>query len=79
MNISTSKKKETNLFYEAILNHLHQYSDFFMKALISTKHGGQWEVEHENLTKKLQLWVIHHPSNITKAGGISLNYLLIVT
>ena len=21
-----------------------------MKALISTKHGGQWEVEHENLT-----------------------------
>ena len=55
MNISTSKKKETNLFYEAILNHLHQYSDFFMKALISTKHGGQWEVEHENLTKKLQL------------------------
>ena len=50
MNISTIKKRETNLFYEAILNHLHQYTDFFMKALISTKHGGQWEVEHENLT-----------------------------
>ena len=50
MNISTIKKRETNIFYEAILNHLHQHTDFFMKALISTKHGGQWEVEHENLT-----------------------------